>query len=227
MVADHLATNTKRRFSAFTLTEVIIVVAIIAILATLAIWAYRTQIYKGFDSRRKTDMYQIKVALEEYEKDHNCYPTVALYTADPDALLKPYVPSVPKDPRTKEEYVYIPDSSTGCPKWYWLFTNLENPSDKDTQALGCLSGCGDGITNSYSYYVSSYNAPEPEKGNTSTSQPPGTTPTPDGHTYYGCFATECRQIPNQYYCEPNYKDAACPFGCVNDEGNPNPGSQCM
>jgi prepilin-type N-terminal cleavage/methylation domain-containing protein len=48
-----------------TITELLISVVIIAILAALAFWAYRSQFFKGIDSRRKTDIYQIKVAVEE------------------------------------------------------------------------------------------------------------------------------------------------------------------
>jgi prepilin-type N-terminal cleavage/methylation domain-containing protein len=205
--------RSKKLFSAFTLIEVIIVVAIIAILIIAAIWAYRTQILKGFDSRRKTDMYQIKVALEEYEKDHNCYPTAVLYREQGEEILKPYIPFLPKDPRTKEDYVYTPQSDTGCPKWYWLFTSLENTADADSAKLGCQSGCGSG---GYTYYVSSYNAPEPER---TISSPlpsgPGAT-TPPGVKYFGCFSGVCKEISNPPNCQPNWTDT-CQLGC--NEGN--------
>ena len=66
-----------------TLTELLIVVAVIAFLALLAFWAYRTQVFKGFDARRKTDIYQIKVAVEEYEKANDCYPLPQLVVCNP------------------------------------------------------------------------------------------------------------------------------------------------
>jgi len=78
----------RKEFGA-TLTELMVVVAIIAFLALLAFWALRTQVFKGFDSRRKTDIYQIKVAVEEYEKDHDCYPlpTSSQVTGQSDRYL--------------------------------------------------------------------------------------------------------------------------------------------
>jgi len=63
--------NKKRRSRGLTLTELLIVVAILMMLALLSYLASRSQIFKGYDARRKTDIYQIKVAVEEYEKNCN------------------------------------------------------------------------------------------------------------------------------------------------------------
>src|SRR3990170_6469076 len=101
---------TKQRFfknqSGITLTELMIVVVIIAALALLAFWALRTQIFKGYDARRKGDIARIKVAVEEYEKDHDCYPLPQLVVCDPGTGLRPYLDSIPCDPRTGASYYY-------------------------------------------------------------------------------------------------------------------------
>jgi len=143
----------KKINSGITLTELLIVVAIIAFLAIVAFWAYRTQIFKGFDSRRKTDIYQIKVAVEEYEKDHDCYPLPQAVICDPGTGLQPYIPKVPCDPRTGASYYYDHEDSS-CPKWFRIYTTLENLTDSDY--MGSI-----GPNGGYNYYSGSPNAPAP------------------------------------------------------------------
>lgn len=201
----------RNKTEGFTLIEILMVVAIIALLVVLTIGVYLRQLAKGYDARRKTDMAQIKVALEEYEKDHNCYPTAFSCTGDGEDVLKPYIPDVPCDPRTKTDYVYHPSTDTGCPSWYWMFTSLENSSDSIIDDLGCRYGCGPSST--YSYYVSSPNAPKPETGETASSGPT----VPPGATYYGCFDGSCSLIVGEI-CEPYYPVQDCQGFCKGDQG---------
>ncbi len=114
-----------KKSAAFTITELLIVVVIIAALALLAFWAVRTQVLKGYDARRKADIARIKVAVEEYEKDHDCYPPSELVVCDPGTGLRPYIEKIPCDPRTGASYFYDHDGSE-CPKWYRFYTTLEN-----------------------------------------------------------------------------------------------------
>lgn len=195
----------KRRNSAgITLTELLIVVAIIAFLAIVAIWAYRTQIFKGYDSRRKTDLYQIKVAVEEYEKDHDCYPLPQVLVCSPGTGLRPYIPKIPCDPRTKASYYYDYDDSS-CPKWYRIYSTLENLRDPNSQL-------GLGPNGAYNYYVSSGNAPAPGYDS--------------GTDFYGCFGGTCTRIqwdparPGPE-CDPNYQNPTCYGECSQ------PGTQCQ
>ena len=187
-----------------TLTELLIIVAIIAFLALLAFWAYRTQVFKGFDSRRKTDIYQIKVAVEEYEKDNDCYPLPQLVVCDPGTGLRPYLDKIPCDPRTGASYYYDHEDST-CPKWFRLYTTLENL--KDTDFMGSI-----GPNGSYNYYSGSPNAP--------ISGYQG------GIDFYGCKSGVCVPIlwdPNRPgpECDPNYQTAACYGQCGS------PGTECQ
>ena len=187
----------RRKNSGFTITEVLIVISIIAFLGLLAFWAYRTQIFKGYDSRRKTDIYQIKIAVEEYEKDHDCYPLPQVMVCEPGTGLQPYIPKIPCDPRTGASYYYDHEDST-CPKWFRIYSTLENLRDPDS-----TSGIGpEGV---YNYYGSSPNAPNPGYQG--------------GSTFYGCFAGTCTQIqwdPNRPgpECDPNYQNSTCYGECA-------------
>jgi len=188
----------SRRLRAATLTELLVVVAIIAFLALLAFWAYRTQIFKGFDSRRKTDIYQIKVAVEEYEKDHDCYPLAQLVVCDPGTGLQPYLPKIPCDPRTKASYYYEPEDSA-CPKWFRIYASLENLKDKE-----CIGQIGP--NGAFCYYSGSANAPKPSFQS--------------GVSFYGCKNGVC--VPIQWdpgrpgpECDPNYRSSSC-YGLCGD-----------
>ena len=170
---------------------------------------YQHQIGKAYDSRRKSDIYDIKMALEEYEKDHNCYPDFVSCEGEYADDLQPYLPVIPCDPQTKTSYVYYPDpSSSSCHKWYWIFSNLSNDSDPKIDELGCTNGCGPTSDEAvYDYYDESPNAPDPFKGSEASSG------------LYGCFSGECLPI-EEGQCSPNYSDENCLNKCRNDEGEP-------
>jgi type II secretory pathway pseudopilin PulG len=214
--------------SAFTLIEVLMVVGIISLLIIIAVWAFRTQLSKGYDSRRKTDIYQIKIAAEEYEKDHNCYPAFISCQGEYADDLKPYIPIIPCDPRTKQSYVYTPDSSSICPKYFWIFTTLENKADPKIDDLGCTNGCGPNPQVAvYNYYQASPNAPSPSTAGSGPQQ----TFAPGSETlYWGCFGLVCERIsldPEGYpVCQPNFGRDDCYNLCENpDTGVPQ--NQCL
>jgi type II secretion system protein G len=64
----------KPRHNAFTLIELLIVVAIIAILAAIAVPNFLEAQVRAKVSRAKTDMRTIAVGLESYRVDQNHYP---------------------------------------------------------------------------------------------------------------------------------------------------------
>jgi len=113
--------------------------------------------------------------------------------------------------------VYEPEP-VDCPKWYWIFTNLENENDSVIEKLGCTDGCGATEDEAvYNYYVTSPNAPIPEYGNGIPEQTP--TP-PSGSGYYGCINQECISVPDDtyapdfliyddclYYCKPGNEES--------------------
>lgn len=152
----------KTNVSGVSLLELVVVVAIIGFLGTLVFWTFRTQIAKGRDAKRKADIVRIQVAIEEYEKDNDCYPTpISILNCDPGSGLRPYLNKIPCDPTSNTSYTYEPETSS-CPRWYRIYANLENQEDPIIEKLGCTYGCGPGLI--FSYYAANPSAPTPERG---------------------------------------------------------------
>lgn len=170
------------------LTETLIIVAILALLVTLAATAYVKQIAKGNDSRRKADLNRIKIAVEEYEKDNNCYPSpldMAKCGSSEDIAIYPYLRDVPCDPATKEPYVYEA-IGTSCPRSFKVYTTLQNTNDAQI-----IANVGPG--GAYNFYISSEGSPGAIPPPTSGTYPTGN---PGYGTYhYGCIDGVCQQIP--------------------------------
>jgi prepilin-type N-terminal cleavage/methylation domain-containing protein len=143
--------NTISLTLGFTLIELLISLSIIAILGSLIVISLRAQLFKGNDARRKADIDQIKVAVEEYEKDHNCYPAPAVLTCKPGSGLEPYLIKIPCDPITDASYYYETENNL-CPSWYKLYTILQYTKDSSV-----TPGIGPGSI--YNYVSGSANAP--------------------------------------------------------------------
>ena len=198
-----------KKLRGFTLIELLIVVSIIALLILGAFFLARNQFLKGRDARRKADIHKIQEAVEEYEKDHDCYPLPELVTCDPGNRLLPYLVKIPCDPATGSSYYYENDKPN-CPKWYRIFVFLDNQGDKSI-----TPGIGPG--GKYNFYLASPNAPVP------TSVPtPSNTPVPapsDGRRpYYGCINGVCVKISwnaqgTGPVCQPGYDNANCSGQC--------------
>lgn len=118
----------------FTLTELLVVVTIIVILGLAILVGINpmSQLFKGYDARRKSDLSQIKIAMEAYYTDHDCYPAFPLkdslnrpsYSCGSD-LLKPYLESMPCDPNTKTPYtIYIIPENSTCPQQFAVYAQI-------------------------------------------------------------------------------------------------------
>lgn len=211
----------KKYFSGFTLVELLIVLAIIAILAALIVSLFTSQIFKGNDAKRKGDLDRIKIAAEEFEKDHNCYPENIICGVDPNQDVYPYLNDVPCDPITGASYVYINDGLS-CPSWFKIFTVLENT--KDSAATP-----GIGYQGAFDYGVSSANAPANITYVPATTSTPGPTASPSPvpqYNFYGCRNLVCVQIswdparPGPE-CDPSYGNSSCYGRCVD------PNKECI
>lgn len=97
--------------NAFTLIELLIVVAIISILASIAVPNFMEAQARSKVSRARTDMRTLATALETYVVDNNRYPPNWEYGGErltPSNLSSPisYLTSLPSDPfRTSFDYV--------------------------------------------------------------------------------------------------------------------------
>lgn len=140
-----------KKDSGMTLIELMIVVGIIAFLAILVVAYLRSQIYKSTDAKRKAEIKRIAIAVEEYEKDNNCYPLPSIINCTIGTGLQPYMDKVPCDPMTKVSYRYEHEDSV-CPRWYKIYAKLSNEEDSDYQA-------GIGPNGEYNYVYESPNAP--------------------------------------------------------------------
>ena len=184
---------TKR---AMTLIEVMIVVLIIAILVMLVSSSLRNQLFKSKDAIRKSDINRISLALEEYEKDYNCYPQRSLVSCANETGLQPYLGKINCDPVTKTSYYYELENST-CPKWYRLYAKLDNSSDPKYQS-------GIGPSSAFSYVYESPNAPQMTQGS-------------GGVIYYGCFNGTCLPISSPVDCNLNFLVSDCGGNCSNPQ----------
>jgi prepilin-type N-terminal cleavage/methylation domain-containing protein len=148
------AAQTSKKFqSGLTMIELLVVISIVAFLLVMVAFVSQTQMTKGRDSRRKSDMDRLKVAFEDYYNDNNCYPAATVLDDCNSDALQPYLDRVPCDPRTQESYSYqpLPNACRG----YRLLTELENPLDTVSVELGCATSCGCGAGGDYNYGVSS------------------------------------------------------------------------
>lgn len=133
----------EQNLRAFTLIELLIVIAIIAILATIVLVNVSGVKTKARDAVRMADIDQVSKSLQMYELDHGGYPNpvtddscwVSLGvtvncgsgTANLDALMQPYLSHPPSDPQSGKGKEYQLNFSSGG-KHYFLIAEMENES---------------------------------------------------------------------------------------------------
>lgn len=126
----------------FTLLELLVVIAIVGLLVTIMTFALKQAQQSARDSKRKSDLENIAVALELYRSDCNAYPGGVSFggslAGTGVCAGKTYMTSVPQDTVTGRTYAY--STSGGS---YTLCAALEG------ETTG-VSGCGScGATCSY------------------------------------------------------------------------------
>lgn len=164
--------KTARKKSGFTLIELLVVIAIIAILAAAIIASTTGAQSQARDSRRASDLDEMRTALEMYYNANNEYPLLGTCTSTPDTgcvavstgdanwttlqtALASYLSVLPVDPvnDTAKGLVYTYGTNDEGSR-YVLRAKMENGSsqalkndyDKDWGYKGtpnCTSGCTD------------------------------------------------------------------------------------
>jgi type II secretion system protein G len=98
----------------FTIVELLIVIVVIAILAAISIVAYNGIQQRARDTKRASDIGQVKKMLELYKADVGAYPAVCSggdnagcnLSNVSTALVPKYTPSIPLDPRNPTTYYH-------------------------------------------------------------------------------------------------------------------------
>lgn len=119
----------KKKLS-FTIIEILVVATIIGLLATTAVISFGTLSRQSRDSRRKTDLEQIRSALEMYRSNNDNYPTNLNSLTSPVVYLQK-IPQDPKSPQYSYAYSYISNSD------YIIGAYLESSSTTCSQILAC------------------------------------------------------------------------------------------
>lgn len=119
----------------FTLIEVLVAATIISILSAIGVVGFQGATRSGRDALRKTDLEQIRSALEIYKSENSSYPPANGCQADfiTSGYINPY-PADPKDPTYN--YCYQPLTSLT----YELCAHLEN-GDTVTDYCGGGNNC--------------------------------------------------------------------------------------
>lgn len=101
----------------FTLIELLVVISIISILVAVGATSYQRAVKVSRDSKRKTDLEQIRQALETYRSENGIYPSSSTWESD---LLNGYITTLPTDPKDLTYEYDNPTSTT-----YTLCASLE------------------------------------------------------------------------------------------------------
>ncbi|MGI6776025.1 MAG: type II secretion system protein [Patescibacteria group bacterium] len=194
--------------------EVLIVITIIGLLAVILLNFFNPleKRDQATNSRQKSDLDRLAIALEDYYNDKGCYPTEVSCEASKAGDLRPYLGTIPCDPATGQSYFYDPEDSN-CPKYYRIYTTLKWEKDPAIAVVGCLWGCGpvkEGQTGfpynfPFNYGVSSPNKPLESAKTFCTSW---TACQASGCNVVGERAEECCPEPNKQ-CEGNYESSRC------------------
>lgn len=144
----------KRSNQGFTLLEILVAIAIILVVTAVGVVSYTTINKKARDSRRTSDMQQIRQALEMYRSDNGFYPPVNTSgfdtTANLAASLTTYMSAVPVDPKhsVTQQYLFsATDVLNGQYYGYCLCIKMENTPSSAGTCSSISSSCNYGERN--------------------------------------------------------------------------------
>ena len=114
---------------AFTLIELLVVISIIGILVALSMFGFANARKNGRDAKRKSDLEQIRSALEFYKSDVGNYPNSINFGGSLSYGGNIYMQTIPNDPISTKDYTYtLTDGS------YTICATLESDSSNYCKA---------------------------------------------------------------------------------------------
>lgn len=144
--------NILRKTHGFTLMELLISVSIIAILIAISIASYTTINKQSRDTKRKSDIEQLRSALEMYRANNGYYPNSGSGSWVEASVLSSvldttYILAIPADPKTSTTpYMYqATNESNGLYYSYCISAKYE--TDDPTDYCIVYSGYNFGIKN--------------------------------------------------------------------------------
>lgn len=123
----------------FTLIEILVVSTIIALLAATASVSYSQLNKQSRDAKRKTDLEQIRAALEMYRSNNDVYPALTINCSSSGGITDAqgtYLSLIPKDPKCSTYSYYYSTSGSD----YTLGAYLES-GGTDCVAGQCGGNC--------------------------------------------------------------------------------------
>jgi general secretion pathway protein G len=143
----------------FTLIEILIVVAILSIVSAILAVSFGNIRSKSEDSRRKTDLEEVRSALEQYKSNNNSYPTPEITitmglpfgSSGLTDTRNTYMNKIPQDPDFPVKSYYY-ESTDGSD--YILRSELNNPEPTPCNLTPTPDLCGS--THACNYCYSSY-----------------------------------------------------------------------
>lgn len=128
-----------RTTKGFTLLELLVTVTIIAVLTVIGVVSFAQVNKRSRDVKRKSDLEQIRSALEMYRSDNGAYPSTgsgAVTGASnlAAALVSTYMPAIPSDPTGTYVYEYQAVLNSGVYNIYCLSAHLETIAAGTTQS---------------------------------------------------------------------------------------------
>ena len=134
----------RRNEYGFTYLEILVVLLVIGVLLTISISAYVNLRANSMDQRRKTDLEQLRSALEQYRSVNNAYPTpgaspgLSFGTDSLEDATHTYMATIPQDPESpRRTYFY-----TTVGDDYTLATELTRAEDLACQSSPGGDSCG-------------------------------------------------------------------------------------
>lgn len=143
---------TRKTKRGFTLLEVLVSATIIAVLTAIGIVSYSSVNKRSRDVKRKSDIEQIRSALEMYRADTGAYPALGSGSwvnaaGLSTSLVSTYMPAVPAEPDSTKYYYYRAIATSGVYSSYCVCGNLETitSGSQTTCTVALQTNCDYGL----------------------------------------------------------------------------------